>query len=84
MHHWLLGDVRRHYEFMLKGLVEVDNALAKKKISMFFFLGDPGKRISEFVREYGIGVLVTDFSPVRVKRQWVEKAAQGSKFHSMR
>ena len=68
MHHWLLGDVRRHYEFMLKGLVEVDNVLAKKKISLFFLLGDPGKRISEFVREYGIGVLVTDFSPVRVKR----------------
>ena len=36
MHHWLLGDVRRHYEFMLKGLVEVDNVLAKKKISLPF------------------------------------------------
>jgi deoxyribodipyrimidine photo-lyase len=53
---------------MLKGLVEVDNVLAKKKISLFFLLGDPGKRISEFVREYEIGVLITDFSPVRVKR----------------
>jgi deoxyribodipyrimidine photo-lyase len=73
----LLGDVRRHYEFMLKGLLEVDNTLATKKIPLFFFLGDPGKRIPDFVREYGIGILVTDFSPLRVKRLWVEKAAQG-------
>ena len=70
----LLGDVRRHYEFMLKGLLEVDNTLAKKKIPLFFVLEDPGKRIPDFVREYGIGVLVTDFSPLRVKRLWVEKA----------
>jgi deoxyribodipyrimidine photo-lyase len=49
----------------------------KKKIPIFFLFGDPGKRIPEFVREYGIGVLVTDFSPLRVKRRLVEKAAQG-------
>jgi deoxyribodipyrimidine photo-lyase len=63
---------------MLKGLLEVDNALAKKNIPFFFLLGDPGKRIPEFVGEYGIGVLVTDFSPLRAKRLWVEKAAQES------
>ena len=70
-----LGAVRRHYEFMLKGLQEVESALARKKIPFFFLLGDPGKRIPEFVREYGIGTLVTDFSPLRVKRRWLEKVA---------
>lgn len=70
-----LGAVRRHYEFMLRGLQEVDEALAKKKIPFFFLSGDPGKRIPEFVREYGIGTLVTDFSPLRVKRRWLEKVA---------
>ena len=72
-----LGALRRHYEFMLKGLQEVDEALARKKIPFFFLSGDPGKRIPEFVREYGIGILVTDFSPLRIKKDVEEKVASG-------
>lgn len=70
-----LGALRRHYEFMLKGLQEVDSVLARKKIPFFFLRGEPEKRIPEFVREYGIGTLVTDFSPLRIKRAWTEKVA---------
>ncbi len=72
-----LGAIRRHYEFMLKGLQEVARSLALKKIPFFFLQGDPGMKIPEFVREYGIGTLVTDFSPLRVKKTWTEKVVSG-------
>lgn len=68
-----LGAGRRHYEFMLKGLQEFEGALSRKRIPFVFLRGDPGQKIPEFVREYGIGTLVTDFSPLRVKAEWVEK-----------
>jgi deoxyribodipyrimidine photo-lyase len=68
-----LGAGRRHYEFMLKGLQEFEGALFRKRIPFVFLRGDPGQKIPEFVREYGIGTLVTDFSPLRVKAEWVEK-----------
>lgn len=67
-----LGALRWHYEFMLKGLQEVDSKLAEKKIPFFFLQGDPGLEISEFVKKYGIGVLVTDFSPLKIKKKWIE------------
>ena len=72
-----LGARRRHYEFMLKGLQEVAKSLALKKIPFFFLRGDSGIIIPKFVREYGIGTLVTDFSPLRVKKMWVEKVVSG-------
>jgi deoxyribodipyrimidine photo-lyase len=74
-----LGATRKHYEFMLRGLQEVSRTLEKKKIPFFFLRGEPEKRIPEFVREHGIGTLVTDFSPLRIKRTWIEKIISGIK-----
>ncbi|WP_235282945.1 deoxyribodipyrimidine photo-lyase [Methanosarcina sp. 1.H.T.1A.1] len=68
-----LGAGRRHYEFMLKGLQELEVALSRKKIPFFFLEGDPGQRIPHFVTKCGAGTLVTDFSPLRVKAEWIEK-----------
>lgn len=67
-----LGATRRHYEFMLKGLKEVAASLSLKKIPFFFLMGDPGTKIPEFVRKYGICTLVSDFSPLRIKKEWTE------------
>lgn len=74
-----LGTIRRQYEFMLKGLQEVEDTLAKKKIPFFFLRGDPGKEIPDFIERYEIGTLVSDFSPLRIKRIWTEKVASGRK-----
>jgi deoxyribodipyrimidine photo-lyase len=73
------GAIRRQYEFMLKGLQEVEAALARKKIPFFFLRGDPGEEIPDFIERYDIGTLVTDFSPLRIKRIWTEKVASGIK-----
>lgn len=68
-----LGAGRRHYEFMLLGLQELENALSRKKIPFVFLREDPEQKIPNFVKEYEVETLVTDFSPLRVKAEWVEK-----------
>lgn len=72
-----LGAIRRQYEFMLKGLQEVEGALARKKIPFFFLRGGPEEEIPYFIERYEIGTLITDFSPLRIKRTWTEKIASG-------
>lgn len=67
----------RQYEFMLKGLQELEVSLSRKKILSFFLRGDPGEKISRFVKDYNAGTLVTDFSPLRIKNQWIEKVISG-------
>lgn len=74
-----LGATRRQYEFMLRGLQEVEATLARKKIPFFFLRGDPEEEIPNFIKKYEIGTLVTDFSPLRIKRTWTEKVASGIK-----
>lgn len=70
-----LGAGRRQYEFMLKGLQEVEEALTSKGIPFFFLRGAPEKVIPTFVKKYGVSTLLTDFSPLRIKKEWVEKTA---------
>ncbi|MDD3246756.1 MAG: deoxyribodipyrimidine photo-lyase [Methanosarcina sp.] len=72
-----LGAGKRQYEFMLQGLQELGNTLSRKKIPFFFLRGDPGQKIPEFVKEHGIGTLVTDFSPLNLKTEWVDKVISG-------
>ena len=74
-----LGAIRRQYEFMLKGLQEVEATLARKKIPFFFLRGDPEEEIPNFIEKYIIGTLVTDFSPLKIKSTWTEKVAAGIK-----
>lgn len=72
-----LGAGIRQYEFMLKGLSELEVSLSRKKIPFFFLRGEPGEKISQFVKDYDAGILVTDFSPLRIKTQWTEKIISG-------
>jgi deoxyribodipyrimidine photo-lyase len=71
-----LGAAIRHYDFMLRGLEEVEKALAKKGIPLVLLRGDPGDAVPGFAEEHDIGVLVTDFSPLKTKRSWNEKVRQ--------
>ena len=65
-----LGATLRHYDFMLKGLKQVEAGLRKKNIPFVLLTGDPVKIIPEFVAKRKAGYLVTDFDPLRIKRQW--------------
>ncbi|RNC67223.1 MAG: deoxyribodipyrimidine photo-lyase [Desulfuromonadales bacterium] len=73
-----LGATIRHYGFMLKGLREVEASLAAKGIPFFLFRGEPAEEIGRFALECGASAVVTDFDPLRIKRQWkAEVVARG-------
>ncbi len=58
----------RQYDFMLKGLREVEQQLKKVDIPFFLLEGNPADTLPAFIDEYGIGQVVTDFSPLRYAR----------------
>jgi len=71
-----LGAGGRQYRFMLAGLREVEGELRRRDISFFLLTGDPGRRVPRFVEEAGVGLLVTDFLPLRIVRRWQADVAR--------
>ncbi len=65
----------RQYAFMIEGLKSVQEELSKRNILFFLFSGEVETVLAEFIRSHEIGVLVTDFDPLRIKREW-KKALQ--------
>ncbi|GAB6183912.1 deoxyribodipyrimidine photo-lyase [Thermodesulfovibrio hydrogeniphilus] len=70
-----LGATLRQYDFMLKGLKEVEGRLSELNIPLILLIGEPTENIPKFVRENDIKLLLTDFDPLRIKRKWKEKIA---------
>jgi deoxyribodipyrimidine photo-lyase len=60
----------RQYSFMLKGLQETEKNLKVKNIPFVLLTGAPGEEILKFSTQHKIGILVTDFDPLRLKRAW--------------
>lgn len=73
-----LGATARQYGFMLKGLRQVESDLRAKGIPLFLLKGEPGRPISCFVEEYNVSAIVTDFDPLRIKRQWQQEVAENA------
>jgi deoxyribodipyrimidine photo-lyase len=65
-----LGATLRQYDFMLRGLQEVEEHLAEKDIPFCMLTGSPQQEVPQFVSRHAAGSLVTDFDPMRVKRRW--------------
>ncbi len=71
-----LGATLRQYDFMLRGLEEVEQSLKKLGIGFHLRLGDPAKEMVSLVRELNAGCVVTDFDPLRIKQQWQQAVAK--------
>jgi deoxyribodipyrimidine photo-lyase len=67
----------RHYAFMLRGLREVSASLGKLSIPFHLLEGDPPHVIPDFCDDRSVGVLVTDFSPLKIKAEWTIGVAEG-------
>lgn len=65
-----LGATLRQYDFMLRGLAQTAASLVQHNIPFFLLKGDPGTTLLAFLAEVEAGALVTDFDPLRLKRQW--------------
>jgi deoxyribodipyrimidine photo-lyase len=71
-----LGATLRQYAFMLAGLAEAARELEDYRIPFHLVRGEPGKAIPKWLRSHEAGLLVTDFDPLRLKREWKETVAQ--------
>jgi len=71
-----LGAALRQYAFMLGGLEEVEKGLKVKGIPFFLLRGEPAAEIPAFLNSEKAGWLITDFDPLRIKRQWKAEVAQ--------
>ena len=70
-----LNATMRHYGFMLDGLQEIEKTFREKNIPFFVVCGSPDQMIPQFIHDHNIGILVTDFDPLRIKRKWKETVA---------
>ncbi len=67
-----LGATIRQYSFMFQGLRETEKYLEEKNIPFFLLNGSPGEEIAQFVAQHNVSALVTDFDPLRLKKEWKE------------
>jgi deoxyribodipyrimidine photo-lyase len=67
-----LGAGLRHYQFMLDGLKEVEKDLNTLGIEFVLLKGKPDIQIPKFLKDKKAGILITDFDPLKIKRDWIE------------
>lgn len=67
----------RHYLFMLQGLVELSARTRSLGIPFFLLHGRPPDTLPAFLEEWGASMVVTDFNPLREKREWVRAVMEG-------
>lgn len=63
----------RQYVFMLEGLEKLEKLLSSKNIPFLVLPGEPVEVLPELIDNIGCGALVTDFDPLRIKREWKSK-----------
>ncbi len=69
----------RQYDFMIKGLKEVESKLKELNIPFFLFLGSPIEKANFFLNKFSPGIIVSDFDPLKIKREWREEMAKKAK-----
>ena len=65
----------QHYRFMIDGLSEMEEELKGFNISFNLLTGKPEEELPNYCWENNVGALVTDFSPLRIKRGWDDALA---------
>lgn len=71
-----LGATLRQFDFMLNGLLEVSNELHAYNIPFFIIEETPEKSLTWLNNNTKLGAIVTDFSPLRIGREWRETVAK--------
>jgi len=66
----------RQFEFLIEGLSQTGRDLEKLRIPLHVLSDDSPDLLVRFLRGHAIGLLVTDFSPLREDRRAIEWVAQ--------
>ncbi len=70
-----LGGTIRQYGFMIKGLQEVESKAQSLGLGFHLLEGYPEIVLPSFLHSVGAGLVVTDFDPLRIKREWKRRLA---------
>ena len=70
-----LDATERHYKFMLSGLAEVESSLRGLGIPFEVLVGPAYDTLPSYVAQHAAGAVVTDFGPLRISKEWVQRAA---------
>jgi deoxyribodipyrimidine photo-lyase len=68
-----LGATQKIYNFMIDGLKKVEQSLKLLDIPFIILKGKPEIVISDFIENFAISAIITDFSPLKIKTDWVNK-----------
>ncbi|CAG37305.1 deoxyribodipyrimidine photo-lyase [Desulfotalea psychrophila] len=68
-----LGAKSSQYLFMLRGLARMQKKLHEMNIHFTLFEQSPDDILPGFLRQIDAHLLVSDFDPLRIKRQWTEQ-----------
>ena len=68
-----LSATLRQYGFMLRGLQSTFRELEQQNIACHLLTGQPHEVLAGWLTQQGASLLVTDFDPLRIKREWKEK-----------
>lgn len=63
----------QHYSFMFSGIKETASRLFELNIPFVLLRGVPYDEIFNFIKEKNIKSVVSDFDPLKIKRDWTEK-----------
>jgi len=74
-----LNALYRNFEFMLESLKLVEGSLNQLNISFIILVGEPEVILKQFIEDNSIGLVVLDFSPLRIKRNWIESLKKNIK-----
>ena len=64
------GAQRRHYRFLLEGLVDVRDELQERGVPLVVRLGSPDEVVPRFAAEVAAAIVVGDENPVRIAEVW--------------
>ncbi|UCG61149.1 MAG: deoxyribodipyrimidine photo-lyase [Candidatus Zixiibacteriota bacterium] len=65
-----LGATSRQYDFMLEGLKQLVERLAKFNIAFHLTIGEPSTALVRLLVRMRPGAVITDFAPLRLNRTW--------------
>jgi deoxyribodipyrimidine photo-lyase len=62
----------RHFDFLLINLKKVKEKCTKANIPFILLEGNPSDTIPRFLDEYDVSNVIIDFSPLKIKKQWID------------
>ncbi|MGD0816936.1 MAG: deoxyribodipyrimidine photo-lyase [Methanomassiliicoccales archaeon] len=65
-----LGTTERQYSFLTEGLRQLEPKIKQQGIGFHLLEGYPDTELPSFLHQVGAGLVITDFDPLKVKKQW--------------